>query len=291
MAFTEIYSSSQLADCEQRAFVLKAVGLEHVFGQRGDVFVLLVPESTAAVAIDHLQRYDEESRPKSPPPPLKLHGNAWIGSIVYASMVIGVAYCAGANIGGADWFDAGALSSAAVRDQEWWRAITALTLHGDVGHLIGNLAFGIPYGFFASQLLGGGRAWASILLAATLGNLLDSATMGAHQRSIGASTAVFAMLGLVAAYSWRTGTDNVSRWAHRYAPLVAAIALLAFTGAGGERTDVVAHLAGFLSGVVIGTMQAHVPTRHFDKRAVQVGAGLVSFAAVVGAWVLAFVRF
>lgn len=288
MTFAEIYSSDRLADCEQRAFVLKAVGVEHVVGQRGDAYVLLVPESTAAVAVDHLQRYEQESRPKPPFPPLKLYGNAWIGSIAYALIVIGIAYCAGANVGGADWLEAGTLTSAAVRDQEWWRAITALTLHGDVGHLIGNLAFGIPYGFFASQLLGGGRAWASILVAAALGNLLDSATMGEYQRSIGASTAVFAMLGLVAAYSWRTATDKVSRWAHRYAPLVAAVALLAFTGAGGERTDVVAHLAGFLAGVVIGSLQAHVPARHFDRRAVQAGAGLATLAAVAGAWAAAF---
>ena len=69
MAFVEILSSPLLADCEQHAFVLKAVGVEHVVGQRGDTFVLLVPEEVATIAIDHLRRYEEETRPSPPAPP------------------------------------------------------------------------------------------------------------------------------------------------------------------------------------------------------------------------------
>jgi rhomboid protease GluP len=286
MPFVELYSSLQLADCEHRAFVLRAVGVEHIVGQRGDTFVLLVPEDAAAAALNHLRRYEEESRPPPPVAPRRVYGDAWTGSILYALVVVIVAYCAGEDLGYLDWFEAGALTHAAIRG-ETWRLVTALTLHADIAHLIANLAFGVPYGYFASQLLGGGRAWFGTLVAAAVANGIDSAVMTQNQLSIGASTAVFAMLGLVAAYAWRTESSRATRWAHRFAPLVAAIALLALTGVGDERTDVVAHLAGFFSGAVMGTLLAFPLAGVLAQRSLQRAAGIVALVAVVGAWIWA----
>jgi membrane associated rhomboid family serine protease len=163
-----------------------------------------------------------------------------------------------------------------------------LTLHADVAHILGNLAFGIPYGYFASQLLGVGRAWASILVAAALANLIDAALMHATQSSIGASTAVFAMLGIVGAYAWQRGQSTFNRWAHRWAPLIAAVALLAFTGVGDERTDIVAHLAGFATGVVTGAIQARVHSRVLDRTSSQLVLGIACLIAIAVAWASAF---
>jgi membrane associated rhomboid family serine protease len=287
MPFVEIYISSLLADCEHRAFVLKAVGIDHVVGQRGDAFVLLVPEQAATAAIDHLRRYDEESRPAPPRLQRRMHSNAWHGSIVFAIVLLAVAWCAGEDVGNLNWFEVGALTRAAAHGRETWRLITALTLHADVAHLIANLAFGVPYGYFASQLLGSGRAWLSTLAAATLANGIDSAVMTTHQVSIGASTAVFALLGLVAAYAWRTESSGATRWAHRFSPLVAAVALLALTGVGGERTDVVAHLAGFFCGAVVGTLQSLRAARALERQGAQNVAAILAFAVVTGAWLWA----
>src|SRR5262245_57562786 len=138
MPFVEILASPSLDACEQRAFVLRAVGIDHVVGQRDDLYVLLVTEENAAAAVDHLRRYEVESRPRPPPPPLKLHANAWPGPALFAVLLIGIAYCAGVALGGFDWYRAGGLTRAATRDWELWRTITALTLHADVAHLVGN---------------------------------------------------------------------------------------------------------------------------------------------------------
>ncbi|HVF17437.1 MAG TPA: rhomboid family intramembrane serine protease [Steroidobacteraceae bacterium] len=284
MTYVEIFWSYLVADCDHRAFVLKAVGIEHVVAQSDARFILLVPEQFAERAIEQLRSYDEESRPKPPPPPLQLHRHAWIGSLVYAFLMLAIAYCAGANIGSQNWYEAGVLRHSAIAGSELWRIVTALTLHADVGHILGNLAFGIPYGFFAAQLLGGGRAWLSILVAAACGNLFDSALMDARQSSIGASTAVFAMLGIVGAYAWRRGQSRFNRWAHRAAPLIAAVALLAITGVGDESTDIVAHLAGFGFGILTGTVQAHLRSKHLDRMSMQVLAGAVALMSVFGAW-------
>ena len=159
-----------------------------------------------------------------------------------------------------------------------------------MAHILGNLAFGIPYGYFASQLLGVGRAWASIFVAAVLANLLDAALMSALQSSIGASTAVFAMLGIVGAYAWQRGQGRFSRWAHRAAPLVAAVALLAMTGVGDERTDIVAHLAGFATGALTGVLQANLRSQVLDRPLVQRVLAVSTCVAVAGAWIWAFLQ-
>jgi membrane associated rhomboid family serine protease len=288
VTYVEIFSSYLIADCDQRAFVLKAVGIEHLVAHDNNRFVLLVPERYAEAAIGHLRSYAEESRPRPRPAPLQLHRHAWIGSLIYAAVMLGIAYCAGANSGDRDWYEAGVLRHSALANGELWRIVTALTLHADVGHILGNLAFGVPYGYFAAQLLGGGRAWLSILFAAALGNLLDSALMDVRQNSIGASTAVFAMLGLVGAYAWRRGQGRFNRWAHRSAPLIAAVALLAFTGVGDESTDIVAHLAGFAFGAATGTVQAHTSSKLLDRAPVQIIAGVAAILSVFGAWIWAF---
>lgn len=287
MSFVEVYRSPLFSDCDQRAFVLKAVGIEYLIEKQEDFFVLLAPQTLAATAAEHLRQYDSENRPAPLPAKIPVYQHAWLGSIIYAAVVLAVAYCAADYTGGFDWLDAGALTRAAFYDNEWWRTATALTLHVDVAHLIGNLVFGIPYGFFASQLLGGGRAWLTILAAAVLANLIDSSMMAPNQSSIGASTAVFAMLGLVAAYSWRKVPTRSNRWAHRFAPIIAAIALLAFTGAGGENTDVIAHLAGFGCGALLALVHAALPSSQWRHRNLQVLAGAGAFIGIVAAWAIA----
>jgi membrane associated rhomboid family serine protease len=103
--------------------------------------------------------------------------------------------------------------------------------------------------------------------------------------SVGASTAVFATLGLLAAYAWRKRSGTTERRAYRWAPLFAGVFLLAFMGVGGENTDVLAHLTGFATGAVAGACLAQwrVPR----GAAAQFGAGLVALAIVAASWVLA----
>jgi rhomboid protease GluP len=63
--------------------------------------------------------------------------------------------------------------------------------------------------------------------------------------------------------------------------------LLGFLGAGGERTDVVAHVTGFVSGCALGVLLGKTPEQRFESRAVQLVAGTLSLITVAGAWLLA----
>ena len=100
---------------------------------------------------------------------------------------------------------------------------------------------------------------------------------------------MFATLGLLAAYGWRQRHSLAERWAYRYAPIVAGVALLAFLGVGGERTDVLAHLAGFVTGAIAGWWHGRASRGAPLRGGGQLLLGLVTIAVIVVAWSMATV--
>ena len=290
MALVEVYRSYRRADCDERALVLAAVGVASELVSLGDSFALLVSEESVTTAATHLKDYGEESFARQlEPGPMSPHPDAWLGSAGYAAVLLGVAYCAAGGLLGFDWFSSGELVSGLLRSGELWRVVTALTLHADFGHLLTNLGFGMLFGYLASQVLGPGIAWASILAAGAFGDFFDALLMPPTHRAIGASTAVFATLGLLAAYSWRRRSGRSARWPYRWAPLIAAVALLALIGAGGEHTDVLAHLTGFLAGTAFGVVYGSLAVPRSGRTLPQLLAGASTLAAIVGAWVWALI--
>ena len=286
MDLVVIHRSAGRPACEERAFVLHAVGIGSEISWDGEAWVLWVADADRAAALANLRRYEHENPPhRRAAPPEPAHRGAWLGSVAYAAVLLLVGYLAGQDALGIDWLDAGAQRTGPIRSGEAWRAVTALTLHLDVGHLLANLGFGTVFGFLAGQLLGPGIAWASVLAAAAVANLLNAFIQPPLHSSVGASTAVFATLGLLAAYAWRRRAHEGGRWAYRWAPLVAGVVLLGFTGAGGERTDVLAHLTGFATGAVAGA--AHAAWHCRRGRAAQLVAGASALLVVCAAWAIA----
>lgn len=186
-----------------------------------------------------------------------------------------------------DWLMAGRIDGAAMRAGEWWRALTALTLHADLEHLAANIFFGGLFGAFSGRYLGSGVAWLLILLAGAAGNVVNVLILGPGHRAIGASTAVFAALGLLGSLGWAGRRRSVQGWIYRFGPIVAAVALLAYTGAGGERTDIGAHIWGFAAGLGAGWLAALIPRAVLLRATVQGVAGLAAVGALATAWVLA----
>jgi membrane associated rhomboid family serine protease len=174
-----------------------------------------------------------------------------------------------------------------VQAGQWWRAWTALTLHVDAAHLFSNLGGGAWFGFLAARQLGSGRAWLLIVLGAALANGLEAYLGPGSHRAIGASTAVFTALGLMAAHTWRTRRNFTSRWAMRIAPLVAGTVMLGWLGTAGEGTDLVAHAFGFVVGCVLGALVASSAVDAKLQRLPQWLAGSLALLSVVVAWGLA----
>lgn len=154
--------------------------------------------------------------------------------------------------------DAGRASSEAiVRQGEWWRAITALTLHADISHVVANIATGALFAAFILPSFGAGWTWTLILLSGAIGNLINAWTYRNEPHfSIGASTAVFGALGILVACqtaeTLRSG-KHLRLW-QMILPIGAGLALLGHLGAGEYPTDVLAHLWGFIAGIGIGAL-------------------------------------
>ena len=216
-----------------------------------------------------------------------VHQNAIPGVIAYVVIISLTAYLASESFFGQDWLAAGRIDGILIRAGEWWRTITALTLHSGLRHLAGNIVFGAFFGLFAGRLFGPGVAWLAIVATGALGNALNTFLLESSHRAIGASTAVFAALGLLAGFVWRAKLMSQDRWSYRIGPIVGGFALLMYTGTGDEKTDIGAHLMGFLCGLAGGMLLSLVRERLFGRR-VQIAAAVAALSIVAGAWIIAF---
>ncbi len=279
-----VFESRNRRSCSDRALVLAALRIPHQLIDDGASAVLVVPAEHSARAVEELRLYDEENPPLRPKKRKRVtYQNALPGVIGYFLVVCAVAGLAGYSMLGRDWFAAGSVDGELIRNGEWWRTITALTLHADAKHLVGNLVFGVLFGIFAGRLLGSGVAWLAIVVAAALGNSANTLLLESAHRSIGASTAVFAALGLVAGYVWRGQLMAQDRWSTRYGPIVGGLALLMYTGTGGPNTDIGAHLLGFICGFGIGMLLIALGPVPVDRRAQGVAGG-IALLLVITAW-------
>jgi rhomboid protease GluP len=259
----EVFRAAGRRACEERAFVLTAVGIVSVIEPEGTDHVVRVDASLRAHALHHLWHYESERRqPRSTGLPIAVQPNAWWGACVYLLVLLLVPVATVRGWFGPDLFAQGVLLPEAVRAGEWWRAVTALTLHWDTSHLLGNLGAGSLLGFCAAQVWGNARAWLLILLSATGANLLESLLAVSRYASAGASTAVFAALGLLAAHAWRTRGTYAHGARQRWVPLLAGIAVLALFGGGEAQqqtdatTNVLSHALGFAVGAGAGAVVA-----------------------------------
>ena len=276
-----VFRSRRRRACEERQLVLLAVGVVAELVPGEGEFLLQVDGQDAAYAARHLAHYESENR--APPPPY-LHPHAWVGCVLYVVTLIGVAYVVGNGLVRLDAFDLGTLDCARVQAGEWWRAWTALTLHLDGPHLAANLGAGVWFGYLAARQTGVGTAWFLTVTGAALANLLEGLSGPPEHSAVGASTAVFTALGLMSAYSWRERFHLPQHWGRRWAPLVAGVILLGWTGSAGEGTDLVAHLAGFTTGVLLGVAVAIGASRRWLERVPQWLTGAAALAEIAVAW-------
>lgn len=253
---------------------------------------LLVPTDHFQTALDQLQRYETENRnwppplPQLPPQQENTTTTIWVLIALGLFHILTHKHLNPLEQAPLDWYQLGNAHAGKILDGQWWRLVTALTLHSGGVHLAGNIIIG---GIFINRLcrdLGSGLGWSLVLLCGALGNLLNALLQSPAHRSIGASTAVFAAVGLLAAINMLRYRHNLR---HRWPlPVAAGLGLLALLGAGGENTDIGAHLFGFLCGTLIGliygfrSQPAAVPTAWLQRL-----LSLFSLAVPVFCWLLA----
>lgn len=276
---------------EERALVISAMGcawqIEH--GPDG-ASTLLVYERNREAVLRELEKFETENdvRERAPAPEqakkiptVSLFVCVWLMSAFFLAQKTGSAW----------WEDAGIASSEAiVRHGEWWRALTALTLHGGLSHLAANLATGLLFAAFVLPLLGTGWTWTLIVAGGALGNLLNAWNWRNEPHlSLGSSTAVFGALGILTACQTLDAARSTRaiRFWKIILPLGAGLALLAYLGTGDEHTDLSAHFWGFTAGACLGAAANFLRLKKRTPVSVQRLLAAVAPAALAAAWLLA----
>jgi len=228
---------------------------------------LLVLDRDYADAGREIELYLNENLPQPPLPSLDgRHDNTrtTLSVLLLIGIFHNLTYLAipGANGTLIDWLEIGNAEAGRIMAGEWWRAVTALTLHADGLHLAGNLLIGGYFVWRLARMLGSGLGWTLILGSGIAGNLVNALLQAPDHRSVGASTALFGAIGaagmLGAVRRWR---GAARQW---LLPLAGAAGLLAMLGAGdGEGlTDIGAHLFGFVCGLGFGWLVGRLTLRY-----------------------------
>jgi rhomboid protease GluP len=168
-------------------------------------------------------------------------------------------------------------------DGEWWRLVTANYLHGGILHLVFNSMALATLGPLIEQGFGARRLFV-IYTIAGIGGFGLSAWIRPGSLSIGASGAIYGLLGFAVVYGrWRAGagaralTDQLTQW------LLYGLMMFLIFG-----IDSIAHVGGLIPGALLGLVMNPGEPRTRTRNAllwlaffVCLGLTLGSFAAML----------
>jgi rhomboid protease GluP len=270
------------------SLVLWSMGISHRLVREREGYAILVGEAKSEQAREEIRLYLEEN--KAPGIEPELEGRTDPRVLLPILMIIlfypltNLSF-PGHRIFHTTWTAIGSAEAAAILDGQWWRLATALTLHADPGHLLGNAVIGSGFLLTASRFISPGLCALLTICAGILGNLLNAAVLGPPHNAIGFSTAVFGTAGLLVGHRAAGGARRSLRAI--FLPLAAGLALLSMLGVGDERTDVSAHLFGFLAGLALGAIvKSRVRSSSLPPRAENVLL-LLPLLILAGSWHLA----
>ncbi|GAC1597694.1 MAG: rhomboid family intramembrane serine protease [Myxococcales bacterium] len=274
--------SADLLLVEDWALVLESQGLPQRVEPRDELWALIVAAGSEARAQEVLARWDAENAPEPLPAAEPDYGPSLLGPLL-ALLLLGAFLLTGERDDSATFFARGSADAAAILRGAWWRCATALTLHADVEHVGGN-AFtgGALIAALARRLGPGAAAWIA-LLAGALGNVLTALVWRRHFTSVGASTAVFGLVGALAGVQFAAKTAGRAR---RFLSLGAALALLAMLGTS-EHADLLAHLFGLACGLALGAVAVRALPEPPQRSPLQPALSALALTAVLGCWLLA----
>ncbi len=264
---TDVYSTDNRS-LKNLALVLTARGISCRLLPPRKPKQLLVKQHDLAAAEHEITLYLQENRkrPLAPEQFMPQENNTLqtISALILIGIFHNITYLDLSGFGHTtiDWLQLGRADAGLIRAGEWWRTITALTLHADAQHLLSNLLIGGYFVVRLCRLLGGGLGWNLILWSGILGNAINALMHTYGHRSIGASTALFGAIGIAGMIGLIRHRQIKSRYS--VLPFAAAIGLLAMLGAGtGDvATDIGAHLFGFASGLALGAIAGQAVIKH-----------------------------
>ena len=236
------------------SLVLLSQGITHRIerSEEGPFQIFVEPEKRR-MAQFQIRLYHRENPPRDENPPLPLKFTLhplWVLAVPIACTLLDFSDIA------VQMHNAGIADASKILRGEWWRTITAMTLHADSRHLASNLVSG----FLALSLLHYRIPLAKLVpflaVASAVANFFVALTVQTSFRSLGFSGFVFATIGCLAVIEFRLMPRETHGLLRRFAPLCGAASLAVFLGLG-ENADILGHLYGFIAGLLCG----FIPTK------------------------------
>jgi membrane associated rhomboid family serine protease len=287
---TAIRASGRASEAEEWGLVLAAANIPYRVEPDGAGWALLVPAAEATRAQAVLDAYDEEAprQPDATVPDGASPSVAWAVGVAAGALLLAFFALTGPPAPGSRWFAQGAAAARPMLSGEPWRAVTALTLHADTVHVAGNAVATAVLLAAVGQRLGVGCGLWLLLLAGAGGHLLAAMTRDPRHVAVGASTATFGAIGILAALRLLpTHSHARPRW-KRWMVLAASLVLLTLLGTS-PGTDILGHAFGLLAGGALG-LAAGAALRRPPGPAVQWSLVALAALAVLACWHLALVR-
>jgi rhomboid protease GluP len=156
----------------------------------------------------------------------------------------------------------GALIPALVAQGEAWRLVSSVFLHSGIAHLGFNMLSLYFLGSFTEEAFGRSRFFTLYLFSGVAGGLAYLYFGGFDQPAVGASGAIFGLLGGILGYALRRGTFS---WQN---PLIRQLLILLvlnlYLGFSIPNISNTAHLGGLAGGFAFGWLMA--PTVYSRKK-------------------------
>lgn len=277
----------QLSQQDARTFslVLNSAGIDNRVAVDNGHYRIDVPESFAHAAMDAIHRFQAENPPVRDLAcaPSEHALSTHLSAAAVASLLLVVHLAVMASDLPDDYVATFGASARRILGGELYRCVTALVLHADAAHVVGNMVAVALFGGAVCTATGTGVGWLMILACGVSGNLVNAAVHESGHLSIGASTAVFGSVGMLCAIQAVNAVKTGRGWKQSLMAFGAGVALLAFLGAS-ARSDLGAHLFGFLSGLVVGCIYRLWRVSQLGKR-MQILCGAVAAAIIGLAWI------
>ena len=262
--------------------MLTALAVPCSLREEPDGWTVAVAPADVATALDALDAYDRENTERVERAVAAASRPLTFTGVYVALLLIGLFALSGPRAGRSAWFERGSADAARIAAGEWWRAVTALTLHADAPHVLGNAVAAALLVSVVCQAVGSGVGLWLVLLAGVIGNLAAALAQRGPHISVGSSTAIFGALGILATLRV-TAPIRVPLGARSpWVILAATLVLLVVFGVGPD-VDVLGHLFGLLAGLGVGLLGAVVVRRPLPALW-QWLLVLAAVAALAGAW-------
>jgi rhomboid protease GluP len=204
--------------------------------------------------------------------------------VAYAGQAYGVPWNVGFVAQPGEVLQRGALIPALVAGGEWWRLLSSMFLHSGFVHLAVNMISLYFLGSFVEEAFGRGRFLALYLLSGISGGLAYLYFGAFNAAAVGASGAIFGLLGGVLGYSLRRGTFSWQNPLIRQ--LLILLALNLYIGFSVPNISNTAHLGGLAGGAVFGWLVAPSVYRKGWRAITPVALVLGAEVALLAAWLL-----